>query len=55
MGDNILYFQGNNAKDVFELFGRSGGMKVFVENGVEYTLYFDIVLPHQEVTNKYMQ
>lgn len=55
MGDNILYFQGNNAKDVFELFGRSGGMKVFVENGVEYTLYFDIVLPHQEITNEYMQ
>lgn len=55
MGDNILYFQGDDAKEAFELFGHLNNMKVFIENDVEYTLYFDIVLPHQEITNERMR
>lgn len=50
--EKIMYFQGDDAKEIFELFGHSKGMKVFIQNGVEYTLYFDIVLPHEEITNE---
>lgn len=47
----LLYVDGEGAQNVSELFGNTDATKVFVQNGVEYTVYMQVVLPHEELKN----
>lgn len=50
---NILYVEGEKAKELFTLYGDKG--RLFTQNGKEYTVYMKAVLPHEEITNIYDQ
>jgi hypothetical protein len=49
----ILFVDGDMAKEIFMLFGSTDKGKVFSQNGKEYTVYIDVVLPHEKMTNAY--
>jgi hypothetical protein len=49
----IMYVDGNMAKEIYTLFESANAGKVFTQNGKEYTVYFDVVLPHEKLTNAY--
>ena len=48
-GEKILYFEGEEAKNISALFGNAETVKVFTQNGIEYTVSMDIVLPHEQL------
>lgn len=49
--EKILYAEGELAKELYSWYGDKG--YVFTQDGKEYTVYIDVVLPHQELTNRY--
>jgi hypothetical protein len=50
----VIYVDGAAAKEIYMLFDRSPNLgKVFSQNDKEYTVYFNVVLPHEQVTNAY--
>ncbi len=50
---NIMYVDGNAAKEIYMLFDSTNAGKVFTQNGKEYTAYLNVILPHETVTNAY--
>lgn len=51
--DKKIFVQGNAAKEIYLMFDSTNEGKVFTQNGKEYTVYIDIVLPHEKVTSPY--
>lgn len=51
----IAYAEGDIAKEIFALFDNEITFKVFTQDGIEYTVLVEIVLPHEEITNLYEQ
>jgi hypothetical protein len=51
LGNSITYVDGDVAKDIYLLFASPFAGEVFSQNGKEYTVYIDVVLPHEKVTN----
>jgi hypothetical protein len=51
----FMYLDGDMAKDIYMLFDNIYGGKIVSQDGIEYTVYIDIILPHEEVTNSYYQ
>ena len=51
----IAYAEGDIAKEIFALFDNEITFKVFNQDGIEYTVLVEIVLPHEEITNLYEQ
>lgn len=49
--EKILYADGELAKELYILYGDKG--YIFTQDGKEYTVYMEIVLPHEELTNQY--
>ena len=49
--EKIIYVDGELSKDLSRLYGYKN--YVFVQNGKEYTVSINQVLPHEELTNKY--
>lgn len=47
--EKMMYFQGDEAKEIFSLFGNEVSTMVFTENDIEYTVSIDIVLPHEQL------
>ncbi len=47
----VIYVDGETAKKLYVLY--SDKSYVFTQNGKEYTVDIQIVLPHQEITNRY--
>lgn len=52
--EKILYAQGEMARRLFTQLGNGSG-KVVTQDNIEYTVYLEIVLPHEEITNIYEQ
>jgi hypothetical protein len=48
-GEKILYFEGEEVKNIAALFGNAETTRVFTQNGNEYTVIMDIVLPHEQL------
>jgi hypothetical protein len=53
--EKIIYAEGATAKEIYASFDNEIAFKVFREDGVDYTVVVDIVLPHEEITNHYEQ
>jgi hypothetical protein len=51
--NQIMYVDGDAAKEIYLLFDNTNAGKVFTQNGREYTVYINVVLPHEKVTNAY--
>ena len=51
--DKKIFVEGNAVKEIYLMFDKTNEGKVFIQNGKEYTVYIDIVLPHETVTNPY--
>jgi hypothetical protein len=51
--EKIIYVDGTTAKEIYMMFDGANGGIVFTQAGKEYTVYVDIVLPHEKVTNAY--
>lgn len=49
--EKVIYADGEIAKNLYLLYGDK--QYVFIENGKEYTVSIQTILPHQELTNKY--
>jgi hypothetical protein len=49
--EKVIYADGEKAKELYILYGNRS--YVFIENGKEYTVDIQVVLPHQEITNRY--
>lgn len=49
----IIYVDGNMAREIYMRFESVNAGKVFIQNGKEYTVYLDVILPHERVTNPY--
>jgi hypothetical protein len=49
----ILFLDGEMAKNIYAHFGNNVSGYVFNQNGMEYTAYIHIVLPHESITNAY--
>jgi hypothetical protein len=47
--EKIVYAEGDNAKEIFALFDNEVSTIVISQNGVEYTVSIDIVLPHEQL------
>ena len=47
--EKIMYFQGDEAKQIFALFGNEVSTMVISQNDLEYTVSIDIVLPHEQL------
>jgi hypothetical protein len=47
--EKMMYFQGDEAKEIFSLFGNEVSTMVFTQNDIEYTVSVDIVLPHEQL------
>jgi len=47
----VIYAEGEMAKELYALYGDKGYL--FNENGKEYTVNMQIVLPHEKITNRY--
>ena len=53
--EKIIYVEGATAKEIYAIFNNEIAFKVFSQDGVDYTVVVDIVLPHEEITNHYEQ
>jgi hypothetical protein len=53
--EKIIYVEGATAKEIYAIFNNAIAFKVFSQDGVDYTVVVDIVLPHEEITNLYEQ
>ena len=53
--EKIIYAEGATAKEIYAFFNNEIVFKVFSQDGVDYTVVVDIVLPHEEITNHYEQ
>ncbi len=49
----IMFFQDADAKEIFALFNNTVTFEVFSQNGIEYTVLVEVVLPHMKITNEY--
>jgi len=49
----IMYVDGETAKQIYILFDNANAGKVFNQDGKEYTVYINVILPHEKVTNAY--
>lgn len=49
--EKIVYAEGATAKEIYALFNNEIAFKVFSQDGVDYTVVVDIVLPHEQITN----
>jgi hypothetical protein len=47
--EKIMYFDGDAAKEIFALFGNKVSTVVISQNGKDYTVSIDIVLPHKQL------
>lgn len=47
--EKVMYFQGDEAKEIFSLFDNEVSTTVFIQNDHEYTVSIDIVLPHEQL------
>jgi hypothetical protein len=45
-----MYFEGDAAREVFDLLDATWPFSVFTQNELEYTVLCEIVLPHEEIT-----
>ncbi len=48
--EKTMYFQGEEAKNISTLFGNNVSAMVFTQNDIEYTVFIDIVLPHEQLS-----
>ncbi len=53
--EKIVYVDGATAKEIYAFFDNEIAFKVFSQDGVDYTVVVDIVLPHEEITNLHEQ
>ena len=44
-----MYFEGDTARKAYDLFDLTSQFNVFIQTGTEYTVFYEIVLPHEEV------
>lgn len=51
--DKKIFVEGNAAKEIYLMFDSTNEGKVFMQNDKEYTVYIDIVLPHEKVVSPY--
>lgn len=51
----FMYVDGVMAKDIYMLFDKIYKGKIISQDGIEYTVFIDIILPHEKVTNSYYQ
>ena len=52
--EKIMYVDGDSAKEIYMLFDNNTyGGKLFTQNGKEYTVYIEVILPHEVLTNEY--
>lgn len=49
--DSIIYADGDVAQEIYALYDSTNQGMVFTQDGKEYTVYIDVVLPHEKVTN----
>ncbi len=49
----IMFIDGDMAKEIYMQIGGTNKGMVFSQNGKEYTVYIDVVLPHEKMTNAY--
>lgn len=49
----IVYVDGDMAKKIYMFFLSSDGSGVFTQNGKEYIVYMDVILPHEKITNNH--
>ncbi len=49
----IMFIEGDMAKEIYLQFGGTNKGMVFSQNAKEYTVYIDVVLPHEKMTNAY--
>lgn len=49
----IMFVDGDMAKEIYMLIGGTNKGMVFSQNAKEYTVYIDVVLPHEKMTNAY--
>lgn len=54
INEKILYAEGKLANKLFTQLGNGSGV-VFIQDGIVYTVYLEIILPHNEITNIYEQ
>jgi hypothetical protein len=47
--EKIMYFQGDQAKEIYALFGNEISAIVISQNDIEYTVSIEIVLPHEQL------
>jgi hypothetical protein len=47
--EKLMYFEGQQAQEVYALFGMPPSVVLFVENGIEYTVWVEIIEPHEEI------
>ena len=47
----LLYIDGEGARKISDFFGNTDTVKVIIQNGIEYTVHIQIVLPHEELVN----
>ena len=50
---SIMFIDGEMAKEIYMLIGGTNKGVVFSQDGKEYTVYLDVVLPHEKITNAY--
>ena len=50
LDEKIMYFQGDDAKEIFALFGNEISAIVISQNGMEYTVSIHLILPHEQLT-----
>lgn len=53
--NSLIYLDGDWAKEIYMLYENTNQGNVFTQDGKEYTIYIDIVLPHEKVTNSVYQ
>ena len=49
--NQVIYVDGNMAKEIYLFFEGSNGWKVVSQNGKEYIVYIRVLLPHEKVRN----
>lgn len=50
---SVIYVDGDLAKEIYSLYDSTIQGKVFLQDGIEYTIHINVVLPHEELTNTY--
>jgi hypothetical protein len=49
--EKIIYVEGATAKEIYAFLNNEISFKVFSQDGMDYTVVVDVVLPHEEITN----